>query len=266
MRVRSLGYRTDLMFAAFDGQVVDRGDYLVVRTPSNPSFYWGNFLLFRHPPSPGDDQRWRERFADEIGRPLAASHETFGWDGSEESSGVIQPFLDAGFGLIRARVLQSTRVQPPAHTLALEVRPLEGEHEWRQALELQVLCREEIHGEAAYRMYRQRAMDRYRRMEQAGWGHWYGAFQDGDLVGDLGIFHHDGLARYQSVETHPALRRRGVAGTLVYEAGRAALSSSGVTALTLVADADSPAERLYRSVGFEPVEYQMGLERWDTDT
>jgi hypothetical protein len=29
-----------------------------------------------------------------------------------------------------------------------------------------------------------------------------------------------------------------------------------------VADADSPAERLYRSVGFLPVERAVALERW----
>ena len=54
MDVKSLGYKTDLIFPAFDGEIVDRGDYLVVRTPSNPYFYWGNFLLFPRPPAEGD--------------------------------------------------------------------------------------------------------------------------------------------------------------------------------------------------------------------
>ncbi len=38
MNVHSLGYRTDLIFSRFGGEVFDRGDYLVVRTPSNPPF------------------------------------------------------------------------------------------------------------------------------------------------------------------------------------------------------------------------------------
>jgi hypothetical protein len=38
MNIRPLGYRTDLFFPAFDGQIVDRGEYVVVRTPSNPTF------------------------------------------------------------------------------------------------------------------------------------------------------------------------------------------------------------------------------------
>ena len=38
MNVKSLGYRTDLIFLAFDGEIIDRGPYLVLRTPTNPTF------------------------------------------------------------------------------------------------------------------------------------------------------------------------------------------------------------------------------------
>ena len=46
MQVTSLGFRTDLALRVLEGaEVTDRGDYLVVRSPDNPTFYWGNFLL-----------------------------------------------------------------------------------------------------------------------------------------------------------------------------------------------------------------------------
>ena len=43
--LRSVGYRTDLFVCAFDGVVEERDRYVVIRTPSNPSFWWGNYLL-----------------------------------------------------------------------------------------------------------------------------------------------------------------------------------------------------------------------------
>ena len=83
MQVRSLGYQTDLIFPSYDGEIIDRGNYLVIRTPKNPSYYWGNFLLFDHPPMKGDDQVWQELFAREIGAPPLVTHLTFGWDTTE---------------------------------------------------------------------------------------------------------------------------------------------------------------------------------------
>ncbi len=37
-QIRSLAFRTDLFLVTFDGMVIDRGHYVVVRTPSNPDF------------------------------------------------------------------------------------------------------------------------------------------------------------------------------------------------------------------------------------
>ena len=69
MNIHSLGYRTDLFFPRFDGEVTDRGDYIVIRTTSNPTYHWGNFLLFSQPPAAGDLERWLRLFAAEIGAP-----------------------------------------------------------------------------------------------------------------------------------------------------------------------------------------------------
>ena len=67
MEVQSLGYRTDLIFPKFDGQILDRGKYLVILTPTNPTYYWGNFLLFANPPDKGDLENWKAIFSKEIG-------------------------------------------------------------------------------------------------------------------------------------------------------------------------------------------------------
>ena len=57
MHVSSLGFRTDLALLADSGSVVeDRGTHLVVRSPENPSYFWGNFLLLAEPPVPGGEK------------------------------------------------------------------------------------------------------------------------------------------------------------------------------------------------------------------
>jgi GNAT superfamily N-acetyltransferase len=260
MQIKSLGYQTDLMFPAFDGEIVDCGTYLVVRTPSNPTFYWGNFLLFSAPPEEGDFAGWRELFASEIGTPPQVEHQAFGWDSLEGETGLVEPFLNAGFDLNQDVVLTAGALRPPARPAqSVVVRPLHSDADWHQALNLQMACREEVHDESGYRIFRERIMDRYRRMSDAHRGHWYGAFLDGQIVADLGIFHRDGLGRYQSVETHPDFRQRGIAGTLIHMAGCQAMAEHRLHTLVMVAQAGSAPARLYQSLGFAPREKSTGV-------
>jgi GNAT superfamily N-acetyltransferase len=261
MEVHSLGYRTDLIFARFDGDVRDRGDFLVVRTPANPGYYWGNFLLSQEAPKDGDDRAWPERFRREIGGPPTVAHQAFGWD--SQKKGMVQAFLESGFQLRQLTVMACTSPRRPDRVASqVEIRPLVTDEEQEAAIENQVLCREPGHEEADYRRFVERQTERYARMTAAGLGDWYGAFYQDRLVADLGLYGDDELGRYQSVETHPDFRRRGIAGTMVYQAGRRAIAKYGLRSLVIVAETESDASRLYTNTGFVPVESQWGLENW----
>lgn len=263
MEVHSLGYRTDLFFPRFDGLIEDRGAYLVIRTPSNPGFYWGNFLLFSDPPTAGDPERWQALFDQEIAIKQPTHHTVFAWDSVDGDSGEVQPFLDAGFLLAENVVLAAEEVNPPPkYNSEVVVRPLLEDWEWEAAYQLQMDCREPIHQEAPYAAYLRAKFTRYRDMQRAGLGHWFGAFLEERMAADLGLFCMDGIGRFQSVETHPEFRRQGICGTLVYYAAQYGLEQMGARTLVMLADEHYHAARIYESVGFRPVERQRGLERW----
>ncbi len=59
--------------------------------------------------------------------------------------------------------------------------------------------------------------------------------------------------------THPAARRQGLAGTLVWRAGQHALGELGARTLVIVADPTEAAIRVYRSVGFADHETQLSM-------
>jgi hypothetical protein len=42
----SVGWASSIDVLPIDKVLERRGDYLAVRSPGNPSHYWGNFLLF----------------------------------------------------------------------------------------------------------------------------------------------------------------------------------------------------------------------------
>jgi RimJ/RimL family protein N-acetyltransferase len=264
MQVHSLGYRTDLIFPRFDGQMLDRGDYLVILTPSNPTFYWGNFILFPNPPGEGDFENWRDVFSREIAARLPVKHFAFGWDTIEGETGLVGPFLEAGFNLSQSVVLSARQVTlPPRHNREVSVRPLKEDWEWEQALQNQVACREPEHGLESYTIFKRNQMQRYRRMSQAGLGWWFGAFLGNQVVADLGIFTDGTIGRFQSVGTHPNYRRRGICGALVYQASRFAFEKMKLETLVMVADEHYFAAKIYESIGFEPRERQVGLDWWE---
>ncbi len=260
MELKSLGYRTDLIFPRFEGQVEDRDTYLVIRTPANPSFHWGNFLLFNHPPEPGDLERWKTLFAREIGGPPQFNHLTFGWDTTGGETGFVQPFLEAGFALEQTVVLTAAAVNPPPKGLAdVEVRPLIGAAAWEEALALDITCFQGNYEPEGFAIFARAKFRRYRLMTEAGLGAWFGAYQNGVMAAACGLFCDGSLGRFQQVGTLPPFRRQGICGTLVYRASRFALEEMGVQTLVMLADENYHAAKIYESVGFNPTEKQRGV-------
>ena len=236
-------------------EVIDRGDYLVVRTPDNPDFWWGNFLLLARLPGPGQGGEWLARFAAEF---PAAGHVALGVDTTDDSETPAE-FTAAGLQADRATVLTAAQLRPPAHpNTEAEVRPLVGDADWRQSVDLAVRCFDG--GEPGDFLLR-RASAR-RRLTQTGAGVWFGAFDNGRLLAQLGLFDvGDGYARYQHVETDPVARRRGLAGTLVWTAGRYGREVLRSTTFVIVADPADVAIRVYRACGFTARQRQLSFDR-----
>lgn len=258
--VVSLGYRTDVMLRVLEGsEVTDQGGYLVVRSPANPAFWWGNFLLLGKPPLAGEADAWIARFCEEF---PGAGHVAMGIDVTDERAVEVAGFLAAGLHLDLSTVMTASAVQdPPRPNRVARYRRLAGDDDWQQAAELEIACST---GEdpAAERAFLELRIAETRRLAETARGAWFGAFQDGRLVAQLGLFSDGaGAARFQGVETHPAARRQGLAGSLVCHAGRYGLDELAARTLVIVADAGSAAARLYQSVGFTGTEAQVGLYR-----
>jgi GNAT superfamily N-acetyltransferase len=263
MEVQSLGYRTDLIFPKFDGQILDRGSYLVILTPTNPTFHWGNFLIFPNPPGKGDLETWKAIFSREIRPQVKSEHFAFGWDTAAGELGEVKPFLDEGFTLNQAVVLTTRQVKtPPKYNQEVVIRPLCEDWEWEQATQNQIACRSLEHSLEDYQVFKRAQMNRYRLMTCAGLGFWFGAFLGKQLVADLGVFAAGKIARFQQVGTHPDYRRLGICGALVFQASRYALEQMKIETLVMVADENYHAAKIYESIGFEPKEHQAGLDWW----
>lgn len=255
-----LGYRTDLAVLRHGGTTVeDRGDHLVVRSPHNPTFWWGNFLVLRGvPDGPSAPEVWGERFQALFGegRPIA-----LGFDAARVEEESLEPWRAAGFAVHRDTVLTASEVRLPRPVSpSAELRPLASDADWDASTALRIACDED--GIPGFAAFAEASVAAVRRTCEAGASVWLGAFVCGRLVAQLGVVDcGDGLARYQTVETHPDFRRRGLAGGLLSAAAVEAGRRWPVSRFVIVADPDDHAIGLYLAAGFVPTEQQVGAQR-----
>jgi GNAT superfamily N-acetyltransferase len=259
MTVASLGYRTDLMVRRLAGSlIINRGDHLAIRTPDNPGFYWGNFLLYPRAPEPGELAQWVEAFRAEF---PTAGHVALGIDTTDGRLDVAAELPGLGLTPDISTVLTTAAMHEPPHVNRdASYRLLTSGDDWEQAVSL----RSAVYDDAPtpeHVDFVQRQLAEARVIMATGQARYYGAFVADRLVAQLGVVSDgSGIARYQNVETAADHRGQGLAGSLVYEAGRAALERLDIRELVIVADPGESAIRLYQAVGFTAAEHQIQLQ------
>ncbi|MGH8979621.1 MAG: GNAT family N-acetyltransferase [Acidimicrobiales bacterium] len=252
MPVGSLGFLTDLQIRRLAGaSIEDRGDRIVVRTTARPTYHWGNFVVVPDPQGRAEPSRWRAMF--EEAHPGAA-HVAIGVDATAEDGALGPAAQEAGLVLDVSTVLVADRLSPPAHpNVDATYKVLEDDGDWVGAAALRAAV---AHGDgratAADARFLERSLTEMRNLSRAGHAVYLGACAGGEVLACLGIVAAGaGRLRYQQVETHPAHRRRGLAGSLLHAA-----AAEGATRwprahqLVIVADPAGPAISLYRSLGF----------------
>lgn len=261
MRTVPPGWATDLAVLRHTGSLVDdRGDHLVVRSPDNPDFHWGNFVLVTDGDRVDDADRWVSTFrvafpeADWVAVGLTrAPEDRTAW----VAHGMRLEYED----VLSTRTLPRQALLPAGYT----VRPF-AEEDWERSV-VRVMAENARTGEhepAAFeRFARARARTRS-SLCRRGVGAWFGAFAEDALVADLGIVRCDRAARYQDVSTDPEHRGRGLASHLLGVAARWA-GEGGCDRWVIVTEATNPAGRVYRAAGFAldtaTVEAYRGPER-----
>jgi GNAT superfamily N-acetyltransferase len=242
------GWETDLAVLELGGSTVeDRGDHLVVRTPANPDFHWGNCLLVLDPATVDDAQRWVDVFA--------GAFPDAGW----VSIGLpVLPADAAAWARLGVRLeldeVLTTRTLPVQTPVpeGYAVRRIDGA-DWERVVD------KEMAENARTGEYEPVGHERFVRalvatradLSERDVAAFFGAFHDGRLVADLGIVRCGGRARYQAVGTEPEHRGHGLASHLLGVAAAWA-AGLGCEEWVIVTASTNPAGRVYRRAGFAP--------------
>ncbi|MFL6158767.1 MAG: GNAT family N-acetyltransferase [Marmoricola sp.] len=235
-----LGWHTDLAVLRLGGSTVeDRGDHLVITTPANPSYWWGNFLLVTDPEAVHDPARWLDAFEQQF---PDAEHRAIGLVAEPADP---QAWLDLRLFLEYADVLVTHGpVAPGPLADGYRVKILGDGDDWERSTRMRQLAF------PTQDEFEAKVTETRIAIAPDGAETWFGAFLGDELAAELGIADcGDGVARYRSVVTHPDHRRRGLTRHLLAVAAAHA-TERGASTVVIVADADTDAGRLYRSAGF----------------
>jgi ribosomal protein S18 acetylase RimI-like enzyme len=258
---RSLVLATDIDVLAIDRTVTRRDGYLVVRSPSNPAFWFGNFLVFDDPPGPGDSARWERLFEREFADEPGVRHRTVRWDRTDgDADASIGEFTRRGYDLESTVGLVAEPGELVAHPRAnqeVEIRPLDpttggpDEPLWASVVEIQVAGRDSRTREDDYREFSETRQAELRALFQMGRGTWYVALTPaGEVAASCGVVATGDRGRFQAVDTAEHHRRRGICSRLVVDAAAHAAAVHSLRSLVIAADADYHALGLYESLGF----------------
>ena len=266
------GWRTDLILHRVGGQLIERDDCLVIRTPGNPTFYWGNCLITGHPPGDQDLDHWLGRFSEEVASMQPESrHVAIGVDAP--LGGRAYPrWRAAGFDVCEYRLLELRpgELLAPARAARGEVAlravgfGAAFERERDGVIDVEATDAGAFEPEG-YRRYLVRQWDRYRVLHDAGLLQWFGLWCEGQLAASCGLIRDRAepgrVGRFQRVVTHSSWRRRGLCSTLVHRVSSFALGEWKVSALHMVADPADVAIGIYRSLGYRDSTSSFGLQR-----
>jgi GNAT superfamily N-acetyltransferase len=241
-------WTTDLAILEYSGAIIEgHPGYLLVRSPHNPDFHWGNCILVTEAEALNDATRWVNTFQSAfpesrwvaVGLIRMPAHPA-GW--------VAHGLTVEPEDVLTTRSLPRQVPLPEGYT----VRRLSGQ-DWAQSVNLSVAENghtkrydHQMHERFAKAQTRTRAALSEREL-----GAWFGAFAGDELVAYLGIVRCGTTARYQSVLTAQEHRGRGLASHLL---GVAALwaAEHGCDSWVIVTDVTNRAGRVYRRLGFEP--------------
>jgi len=268
LNVRSIALITELGLAVTRGKITDRGDYLVVQTPDDPGYYYGNLLVLPAAPLAGEVAHWMQRFADELGAP-DIHHVTLWWDGITGDEGPADELRAAGFTLETSQVMIADDVRGLDSPPSGEVRKLTPD-EVLHSVELGWAIADRH--DDAYRTFLQRRVAWHRDLVVRGRATFWGAHDGDELVASLGLVELGTLARYQDVQTLPAYRRRGLATALLAAAAREAFGASNrdvatrIERVVIIAEPGSDAARVYERAGFRAIERTTAACRYPPGT
>lgn len=257
--MKSLALKTNLIIHQFESEITQDNGYTIIKTPSRPNYFWGNYLITENKIKTQDNldqiiKVYRSHF------PNNKRYITIAFDNTYGDIGIESIIKDNGFKIYQNKVLSANEVnQPKYFNDQLNINKIDIENEINQLIEVHTDENWYLpkHEEKPFLISKFKAL---LPLHNKGLGERFGVYINNKLVADLGIYRDGDTVRFNDVATHSNYRNQGLCSNLVYHASKYALENWGAKVLVMEADENYHAARIYESVGFKQTELFRAIE------
>ena len=230
-----------------------RGDaFTIVRTPSYPNFWYGNYLELDEPPAPDEIGEWLERaYSLALAWPGVARAIVCWETGAEPHVRTYPDAPDADMNYTNVLVYdgheQSVEDDPRGGVL-----PADDDEAWRRVIEIaQIEVMHDFADDPTRPDFERWRLERHRDAVRSGVARYLTLREGNRIVAFGGLYRGAQLCRFGTPFTERAYRRRGYFSALARAMIAESRAADPKRPIVIAVDMDGPPEPLYRSLGFQ---------------
>jgi ribosomal protein S18 acetylase RimI-like enzyme len=238
-------------------EIIERADFVVVRTPEYPTYHWGNYLVLDSPPPPESLDDWFRCCARELA-DIETANLLIAWETGDVSTEVSE--VEAQAAELLTVMTLAGGPGPADLPPAIEISKASDVDTWQRLVAMLAEIGPPELGEAYGDFVRWR-YEKYRESVEDGRGAMWIARDGDELVANLGLLDAGAYCRFQDVNTLASHRRRGICSALVRSSIADSQARRASRLPVIVANRGEAAERLYAAIGFAAVGSQFTMRR-----
>lgn len=261
MKLKSLGLQTQLIMDNQTSQITENKSFIVCKTPERADYFWGNYLIMKSPPKKGDYKSWIQTYENEFCKIKDQGFCVILFDTIDGREAYLQDFIDNDFNVGEAKILTCTEIIKPKQVNEdLKIKAYSSDEDWNDYIDVHFTPNWDYGSDSDQKIFLKQNSDEFKSFSDTGIAQRYGAFLNGKMIADLGVYWENGVARFNNIATHRDHRRKGACRKLVYEVCKLLLERDDINTLVMEADEHYHAAKIYESVGFMPHQRLISLE------
>lgn len=242
-------------------------NFIVYKTPMRPDYWWGAYLVSREAVTSQNALTVSREWDKRLGALTDIKKKIIQWEisigdlttGATEITESVAVVNINSVLVANATTAATAAERAPAAMSGVVIEEVLTELDRSAVLDMTLADLDDDPESPATASFLRWKHEQFFEGVQRGGCGWWMLKVNGEPVANCGLFCDGETARFREVTTHPKWRRQGYARQLCQWVLAKCFQDSAIRQVVIVAEQNSSAERIYKSIGFVPTTVQIAL-------